>query len=116
MNAADRDNGLIRHMSDYCLQIEATVEHFGDDIDVFNASFIYQNAVAMCLMQIGELAGLLSESYRLIHQEIPWRQIRALRNIIAHNYGSIDKQTAWEIIHQDIPALKEYCEGEASKQ
>ena len=68
----------------------------------------------MCLMQIGELAGLLSESYRLEHPQIPWRQIRALCNIIAHNYGSVDKQTAWEIVHQDIPALKAYCESETA--
>ena len=28
--------------------------------------------------------------YRLDHVQIPWRQIRALRNVIAHNYGSVD--------------------------
>ena len=70
----------------------------------------------MCLMQIGELAGLLSESYRLEHTQIPWRQIRALRNIIVHNYGSVDKQTAWEIVHQDIPDLKKHCESEVVGQ
>jgi len=112
MSASNRDRSLIEHILNYCLQIEATVKHFGDDGELFDASFIYQNAVAMCLMQIGELAGLLTEDYRREHTQIPWRQIRALRNIIAHNYGSVDKQTAWEIIHQDIPELKRYCAAE----
>ena len=73
---------------------------------------VYQNAVALCLLQIGELAGHLSEPYRSSHPDVPWRQIKALRNIIAHNYGSVDAETAWEIVQEDIPALRQYCEEE----
>ena len=68
--------------------------------------------IAMCLLQIGELAGHLSEEYRNEHPQMPWRQIKALRNIIAHNYGSVDADTAWEIVHEDIPVLREYCDKE----
>ena len=31
------------------------------------------------------------------------------RNIVAHNYGTVDSETTWEILTEDIPALKEYC-------
>ena len=65
----------------------------------------------MCLLQIGELAGHLTEAYRTAHPEMPWRQIRALRNIIAHSYGSVDAQTAWEIVKDDIPILRDHCTG-----
>ncbi|MBQ3424736.1 MAG: DUF86 domain-containing protein [Clostridia bacterium] len=51
----------------------------------------------------------MSEEYRVQHPQVPWRQIRALRNIIAHNYGAVDADTAWEIVHEDIPKLKAYC-------
>ncbi len=33
-----------------------------------------------------------------------------MRNIVAHSYGTVDPETTWEIITDDIPALKKYCE------
>ena len=84
----------------------------GDDGTVFASDTVYQNAVALCLLQIGELAGRLSEGYREAHPSMPWRQIRALRNIIAHNYGAVDAETAWEIVKDDIPDLRRFCENE----
>ncbi|MBR3274958.1 MAG: DUF86 domain-containing protein [Clostridia bacterium] len=41
--------------------------------------------------------------------------MKALRNIIAHNYGSVDTDTAWEIVHEDIPGLREYCAKESEQ-
>ena len=40
----------------------------------------------------------------------PWRQIKAMRNIVAHSYGTVDPEITWEIITDDIPTLKKYCE------
>ena len=105
---------ILRHIQSYCAQIEATVARFGDDACTFQSDFVYRNAVAMCLLQIGELVELLSEEYRNEHPQMPWRQIKALRNIIAHNYGSVDADTAWEIVHEDIPVLREYCDKETA--
>ena len=112
MSGNERDLSILRHIQSYCVQIEATVARFGDDACAFQGDFVYRNAVAMCLLQIGELAEHLSEEYRNEHPQMPWRQIKALRNIIAHNYGSVDADTAWEIVHEDIPVLREYCDKE----
>ena len=110
MSESERDQSVLRHIVRYCDQIDATVERFGRDEAVFTSDIVYQNAVALCLLQIGELTGRLSEGYRNAHSEMPWRQIRGLRNIIAHNYGSIDAETTWEIVEADIPALRHFCE------
>nr|WP_309446466.1 HepT-like ribonuclease domain-containing protein [Desulfosporosinus nitroreducens] len=40
---------------------------------------------------------------------MPWTQIKALRNVVAHNYGKIDDESLWETITSDIPKLKDYC-------
>ncbi len=112
MNALERDLDILGHIIRYCDQIDEAVRRFGDDAQVFAGDVVYQNAVAMCLLQIGELVGHLSEEYREGHPAMPWRQIKALRNIIAHNYGKVDAETAWEIARDDIPALRAYCAGE----
>ena len=34
----------------------------------------------------------------------------AMRNIVAHSYGTVDPEITWEIITDEIPQLKAYCE------
>jgi len=60
-------------------------------------------------LQIGELVVNLTENFRKEHPAMSWRQIKAMRNIVAHNYGSVDPETTREIITDDIPGLKKYC-------
>lgn len=57
----------------------------------------------------GELAGKLTDEFRAEHPGAPWRQIRGMRNIVAHSYGTVDPEITWEILTEDIPKLKTYC-------
>ena len=109
MKPLDRDISILRHIVTYCRQIEQTIERFGNSAEVFAADPIYRNAAALCILQIGELVGNLSEEFRTRHSAVPWRQIKAMRNIVAHKYGTVDAEITWEIITADIPTLKQYC-------
>ena len=111
MKPLNRDVSVLEHIVSYCVQIEQTVERFGNDYSIFRNDPIYRNAAALCILQIGELVGQLSEEFRSQHSSIPWRQIKAMRNIVAHNYGTVDPETTWEIISYDIPDLKRFCEA-----
>ena len=109
MKPLERDLSILQHIVSYCEQIEQTVEHFGNDAKIFAENQIYRNAIALCILQIGELVGKLTEEFRRQYPVVPWRQIKAMRNLVAHSYGSVDPETTWEIISDDIPVLKEYC-------
>ena len=109
MKPLDRDHRILEHIIVYCEQIEQTIARFGDDYAVFQTDPIYRNASALCILQIGELVGKLSDGFRAAHSEIPWRQIKAMRNIVAHSYGTVDAETTWEVITSDIPDLKRFC-------
>ena len=109
MKPLERDINVLEHMIDYCRQIEQTVERFGNSADVFRQDPIYRNAVALCILQIGELVGKLTDDFREQHPAIPWRQIKCMRNIVAHSYGTVDPEITWEIIKDGIPELKAYC-------
>jgi len=37
--------------------------------------------------------------------QIDWRNIRGLRNVIAHGYFGIDEKIVWDIITNKIPLL-----------
>ena len=49
---ADRNAEVLKHMVKYCDQIEETVLRFQKDFAVFAKDHIYQNAVALCVLQI----------------------------------------------------------------
>ena len=36
--------------------------------------------------------------------------IKAMRNLVAHNYGSMSREIIWETAVADIPVLCEFCE------
>ncbi len=65
----------------------------------------------MCVVQIGELAGQLSERVRAASSGVPWRIIKDTRNFYVHAYGAIDVLSVWDTLNQDIPALKTACEN-----
>ena len=100
---------ILQHVLDYCREIDHTIETFGMQYDIFESNSIYQNAVALCVLQIGELTTHFTENFKSTYSKVPWNQIKALRNIVAHNYGGIDKEILWETLVPDIPELKKYC-------
>ena len=57
MSIHERDLSILLHMVHYCEQIDEAINRFGDAENTFTLDKVYQNAVAMCLLQIGELAG-----------------------------------------------------------
>lgn len=110
MKPLDRNISILVHIVNYCDQIGLTVQRFGNSKDIFQNDPIYRNAAALCILQIGELVGNLSDEFRTQHPGVPWRQIKAMRNIVAHHYGIVDPETSWEIMQEDIPVLKQYCQ------
>jgi uncharacterized protein with HEPN domain len=54
---------------------------------------------------IGEAAGRISPEVQKEFPSIPFREIRGMRNIIAHDYGEVDLERVWETAQEDIPAL-----------
>ncbi|GAA3081435.1 HepT-like ribonuclease domain-containing protein [Streptosporangium carneum] len=65
-----------------------------------------QSAVQWKIMNIGEAANGLSEAARARRPEIPWREIRGLRNILAHAYFSVDLGAVWRTSRIDVPVME----------
>ena len=115
MEMSERDRAVLEHMVSYCVDIEETIARFGNSYAVFSADKAYRNACAMCVLQIGELSGHLSAEFRSVHRDIPWNEIKGMRNVMAHKYGNISVETVWETMNHDIPDLKAFCLGALGK-
>jgi uncharacterized protein with HEPN domain len=55
---------------------------------------------------IGEVARNIPEDVRMKYPEIPWRKMVGLRNVLIHNYSSIDEATILEIIQINLSQLR----------
>ena len=71
----------------------------------------FQYACNMCIIQIGELVSRLSEETMEKNRKIPWRAIKAMRNLHAHDYENVDLEIVWNTLTEDIPVLKEQLEN-----
>jgi uncharacterized protein with HEPN domain len=69
-----------------------------------------QQAVIMCLVIIGEAATKTMDRYPEFvgrHAEIPWRNIRGMRNRITHGYFEINLDVVWDTVLSALPQLLE---------
>jgi uncharacterized protein with HEPN domain len=105
----NRNIDVLQRIISYCNEISETIARFGADYTVFARDSVYKNATALCVLQIGELTTHLSDEFKQTYTKMPWTQIKALRNVVVHNYGKIDDESLWETITIDIPELKKYC-------
>jgi uncharacterized protein with HEPN domain len=93
-------------IEDMLTRLELVAEFTQDGREVFMNSKLIQEAVIRSLEIIGEASRNISEALRDAHPEVPWRQIAAFRNFVIHVYWDIKLERIWEIIENDLPALK----------
>ena len=59
------------------------------------------------LQLIGEAVRALSPELTQKHSGVAWSKIVGMRNILVHNYFSIDAAIVWAVIENDLPILKQ---------
>ena len=78
----------------------------GMDEAAFIASMVSYDAVLMNLIVIGEAANRLPETITAAEPSIPWRDVIAIRNRIAHGYEDVEPRRIWSTIRLNLPALR----------
>lgn len=58
------------------------------------------------LVIMGEAANRVPDEFQEKHPEIPWSSIIGTRNVIVHGYDQVKLQIVWDIIQNNLQALK----------
>ena len=77
----------------------------------FFSSTEKQDAVYRRLEVIGEAANRLPDEFRNRYSLIPWYKIVGMRNVLIHEYDSIDLDRVWGTIQKDITKLEGYIKS-----
>jgi uncharacterized protein with HEPN domain len=66
---------------------------------------ILLRAILYSFMIIGEAASNVPENLQDVYTEIPWRLMKDMRNVMAHEYFQIDVQILWNTITKSLPRV-----------
>jgi len=71
----------------------------------FSSDTEKQDAVMRRIEIIGEAAAHLTEQTRRAIPELPFRKMRGMRNIVAHDYANVDLSVVWEVATVHVPVV-----------
>ncbi len=77
----------------------------GTSLEDFRQNDMLQDAVVRNLEIIGEAVRKLPEGFLEKHPDLPWREIAALRNILAHAYFVLDLEIKWTLAVEATPSF-----------
>ena len=106
MSALDaRERDLVK-CEDMRLYAERAREFLGSrSLEEFAKDEMAQDAIVRCIEVIGEAARLVSEETRRRAPDIPWSLIVGMRNVLAHDYGTIDLERVYGVVTEQLPGL-----------
>ena len=64
------------------------------------------DAVLRNLAVIGEAATHLPPSVQERHPNVPWDEMRRMRNVVVHVYFGVELPVVWRTLQEDLPPLK----------
>lgn len=62
-----------------------------------------QLAAEALLHRIGEAVARLPEDFLVAHPEVEWQKMKAMRKVVAREYGFIDYRIVWRALSEALP-------------
>src|SRR5688572_15276307 len=87
-------------------------EYAADGEHAFLADQRTQDAILRRMETLADATGKLPSELKSRHPTIPWRDISAFRNVLAHAYAEVRLDRVWEAVRDDLPALLKVVEAE----
>lgn len=108
-------------MQDIVESVELIEDYMRElSFEQFRQSSLKQDAVIRRFMIIGEASKRLEDDFRSQYDQIPWKKIVGLRNVLAHEYDGIELSAIWKVyenkelkvLEQQIKELITTLQGE----
>lgn len=84
--------------------VESTLQGLSFEEFVENQQAL--RVVLYSLAVIGEAVASILDTLESLSANIPWRDIRGMRNAVIHEYFQVDLEIIWRTAQSDLPTLK----------
>lgn len=103
----ERDLERLIQINKHCIRIinkisNISLKEFKSNIDLYEI-------ICFNIFQIGELAKGLSTNFVDSYNEIPWKEIKGMRDRIGHGYDTINLEIVYRTAVYDVNELSKYC-------
>jgi uncharacterized protein with HEPN domain len=101
---SEKQHGLLQDILDSACVIQTYLAGVSEEAFMQNTE--KQDAVLRRFEIIGEASNRLAPETQVLFPGLPFRQMRGMRNIIAHDYGDVDLDQVWRTASgNDLKAL-----------
>ncbi|MGD1903072.1 MAG: DUF86 domain-containing protein [Geitlerinemataceae cyanobacterium] len=105
MSGTNRDRASLWDMVQAIDEIQEATDSLS--YEQFEQRRIIRRAVERNFEILGEAATRVSDSLRTQYPDIDWRRIIGLRNIIIYRYDTVDPETLWTVVTDNLDELKQ---------
>ncbi|HDR89784.1 MAG TPA: DUF86 domain-containing protein [Bacteroidetes bacterium] len=97
---------------DHILQSINNIIEYTKDLSKqdFSRNKMVQDAVIRNFEIIGEATKKVSDDYKQVHFEVPWKAMSGMRDKLIHDYIGVDTAVIWKTIKEDLLDLKKKLE------
>jgi uncharacterized protein with HEPN domain len=109
MKHPERVEDYLEHIAQAIERAEEYTKRLGN-LTAFRQSRRDQDAVIRNIEIIGEAARQIQQhapDFVAAHPELPWIEMRGMRNKMIHNYFDVDVGVVWGTVTNDLPRLKQ---------
>ncbi len=109
MTHPERVEDYLEHIAE---AIERAIRYTGslESLAALEQDELAQDAIVRTLTVIGEAAVRIQKEapdFVAAHPEVPWSQMRGIRNKVVHDYFDVAWDVVWDTVKQDLPPLRE---------
>lgn len=103
LDPGERDAHTLRDLMDSCELATMLVDR---GRDAYDHDRLLQLSAEAILSRLGEAVARLDPALVASHPDVPFRQAKGMRNLVAHEYHRVDPDLAWGVLENRIPALR----------
>lgn len=118
MKHPERAEDYLAHIAEASTRANSYVQPL-PDIYAFEQNQQIQDAVVRNIQIIGEAAtqiNRMAPEFVAQHPELPWAEMRRMRNIVVHTYFAVNLQILWQTVTEDLPKLKQQIDHLLARQ
>ena len=96
------DRTYMLHIRD---ALSLILEYAKDGKTEFDANGMCRDAVIRQFEVVGEASKSVGTDYKSAHPEVPWRDLARLRDVLIHQYFSVDLDAVWDAVVRRVPTV-----------
>lgn len=108
-----KDTIRLQHIKEAIERINTFIDGYTEES--LNEDLRTKHAVAYNIQIVGEAVYKLTKEFKMAHPETPWVLIEKMRHILVHDYYQVNMHIMWDVITNDLPALKAQVEDMLEK-